>query len=134
MTRWKYSIAEEAEVLAALKRRKEAGDRWRVPLRDLIVALVLAVVALALVLTGCSSIEQPSLDAGSADAGADHEPQCRALAIGETFAASDYGDAGAVTVLNQFCTRVCRNTTGGQTCINTAGVLESCRFCEEVSP
>lgn len=104
--------------------------------------------AIVLALGGCGGrypiddAPAPADDAGSptlqVDAGAApdvHEPQCQPLLHGQEFYASVNMSTPAVLVLNDLdCSRVCRNSAGGTTCIDAGNALVDCRACQAVSP
>jgi hypothetical protein len=116
-----------------------AAARERSAFRNTIItAVAILILMLACFLHGCAGESGLYPDAGAAspapdaapagDAGA---PQCRDLVPGEEFFAGLGADAGALMLNQCGCTRVCRNTAGGQSCTAAAGELVDCAACQK---
>jgi hypothetical protein len=147
---WKRRKLARASAQAALDPDDIFGRRERAQARSIdigiAVGLALAVVA-AMLLHGCGgrypidgaddAASHAPADSGAADTGAPevHEPQCADLTPGEEFFAADTGAELATLILNdQGCTKFCRNTAGGATCVSAQNTLVRCAACQAVSP
>lgn len=154
---WRRRQRAKAAATRALRSRGASGlprltfPEWYARRLNRRSALAIAIgagvgllIALGLTLPGCGGRypidgAPPEVDAAPlapADAGADaHEPQCQDLTPGEEFYAADTGAQLATLILNdKGCTRFCRNTAGGATCISAANELVRCSDCQAVSP